>query len=131
MSRSYIAGGNVAPSVFVTPDTSVVGGQVVQAGAGDKVFGISQPGTRQAPLAGLDDGFCAIAGQGLMVLDAKDVGWLQIGGTVTFGDFLKPTTGGVGVTTTSDGDFYGARALESGVSGDLINVEVMFGFHTQ
>ncbi len=131
MSRSYIAGGNIAPSVFVTPDTSVVGGQVLQATSGDKIIGISQPGTRQAPLPGLDDGYCAIATQGLVVYDIKDVAWLQIGGTVTFGDFLKPTTGGVGISTTSDGDYYGARALESGVSGDLIQVEVMFGFHTQ
>ena|SRR5579859_2244988 len=130
MSRSYIAGGNIAPSVFVTPDTTVPGGQVVQAAATDKVVGISQPGTRQAPLPGLDDGYCAIATQGLVVYDENDVCWLQIGGTVTVGDFLKPTTGGVGITTTTDGDFYGARALESGVSGDLINVEVRFGFHT-
>ena len=47
---------------------------------------------------------------------------LTLGGTVTAGAKLTATTGGVAIATTTDTDNYGAIALKSGVSGDVIEV---------
>lgn len=52
---------------------------------------------------------------------------LKIGGNVTAGDKITTTTGGVGITTITDRNNYGAIALESGASGDEIRVLVIQG----
>lgn len=52
---------------------------------------------------------------------------LKLGGTVTAGQFLKPTTGGKAVAATSDHDVYGAFALDDGVDGDTILALVCHG----
>lgn len=51
---------------------------------------------------------------------------LKLGGTVARGDFLKPNASSLGIAATA-GDKYGARAMASGVSGDVIPVEVVYG----
>lgn len=52
---------------------------------------------------------------------------LKLGGNVTQGDFLKPTTGGAAVTADTDKDKYGAIALEDGETGDFVLAQVVFG----
>lgn len=123
-SYTRVANGNISPCRFVTQDTSNVG-KVTQATAGQQVYGISQEGTRRVPGdIGLDDGFCAIAGENLNIYGppAKDV-LLKLGGTVTIGDRLKSDGSGQGVSTTTPADEVGAIALQSGVSGDLVRVQ--------
>lgn len=122
---SMKSGGNISPSRFVKQDTSA-DNQVTQAGAGDKIFGISQAGVRRTPYSSLDDGYCAISGEDVEVFGiAEKAVLLEIGGTVTRGDRLKSDANGKGVTTTSTGDEIGAVALVSGTSGMLIPVEVI------
>lgn len=129
MSRSFMPSGNITPSRFVKIDTSKAGGYVLQAGAGDVVIGIAQPGTRQAPFPGLDDGYAGIADVNIIeVHTEQDHCWVEAGGTITNGDLLKSGSGGVAVTAASDGDYYGARALQSGTSGQLIECIVETGF---
>jgi len=130
-SYSKVADGNIAPSRFVT-FTGAGQDRVVQAtagagSAGDPIYGISQPGPRNTPLAPLDDGFCAIKDETLMIYGApnKDV-ILELGGTVAQGDKLKSNASGQGITTTTTADNIGAIAEEAGVSGDLIRVQVIF-----
>lgn len=125
MSRSYMCSGSVAPSRFVKQDTASPG-FVNAAGAGEKPVGISQPGTRQPPLSGLDDGYAGVSGVNLIeVAEAEDECWLETGGAVTNGDYLKPSTNGVGITASSADEIYGAIALESATaSGQLIRVRV-------
>lgn len=127
MSRSYLCNGNVTPSRFVKLDTSTAGGYVLQAGATDKPIGVSQSGTRQPPIEGLDDGYAGVQNVNTIeVLESEDEGYLEIGAAVTLGDYLKPSTGGVGITASSDADIYGAIALQSGTaSGQLIRVRVL------
>lgn len=122
---SRVANGNITPSSFVKLDTTTEG-RVLQCGAGNKIYGIAQPGTRMTPLAGLDDGNAAIAGENLMIYGPpeKDV-MLTLGGTVTRGDSLKSDGSGFGITTTSTGDWIGAIALDSGVANDIIPVQVI------
>jgi hypothetical protein len=53
--------------------------------------------------------------------------YLELGGTVAFGDTLTSDSSGKGITTVTDANFYGARALSSGVAGQLIKVQVITG----
>lgn len=62
---------------------------------------------------------------GAIALDG--VTQLELGGTVTQGQFLMPDSNGKGVTAT-DGNYYGALALENGVSGDYISVKIARGY---
>lgn len=126
--------GLINPSSFVKLDTASAGGRVIQAGAGDKMFGIAQPGTRSAPFSTLDDGYAARNDSGqndtVMVYTSPDKEvYLQIGtGGCNVDDFLKSSTLGVGVATTSTGDWVGARAKQSGIAGDLVSVDVFEPF---
>lgn len=54
-------------------------------------------------------------------------GKLKLGGTVARGDYLKSDANGFGVVASADKDKYGAKAMASGVSGDVIPVEVIHG----
>jgi hypothetical protein len=120
---SMKSNGSIAPCRFVKQDTSY-DNRVAQAGAGEKVFGVSQQGTRRTPYGALDDGYAAIAGEDISVYGAHEVCMLELGGTVTRGDRLKADSDGKGVATSTDHDEYGAVARVSGVSGQLIPVEV-------
>jgi len=120
---SMTANGNIAPSRFVISDTSA-DGKVTQAGAGGRVIGVSQQGTRRTPYSSLDDGYAAIAGEDLMVYTQGAECWLELGGTVANGDRLKSDANGKGVATTTDRDEWGAVAMQAGASGKLIKVRV-------
>ena len=126
-SGTKVANGNIAPSRFVKQDTTAgVKDRVLQAGAGDIIYGVSGKGVRNAPWSALDDGYIAIAGENVMcyVFPEKDC-VLELGGTVTQGDRLKSDSSGKGVVTTTTGQEVGARAEQSGASGDLIRVTLI------
>lgn len=123
-SMTKVANGNISPSRFVKQDTTTgVKDRVLQCGAGDRVYGISGPGVRNAPWSELDDGYHAIAGENCFIygFPEKDV-LLELGGTVVAGDLLKADADGKGVVTTTSGQEVGARAEMAGASGDLIRV---------
>ncbi len=87
-------------------------------------------GVRNAPYSTLDDGYVAIDGEPVVIFDKPGtICKLSIGNTVTRGDLLKPSTDGIGIPVASDKDGYGARALQSGVSGDEIEVQIEKGFY--
>jgi len=131
MSMSLLCNGNVSPSRLVKLDTTQVGGYVIQCVGSDRPIGVAQEGTRQAPLSGLDDGYVGIAGVNeIVVYTTNDVCWIEIGGAVTTGDYLKPNSSGQGVTSSSSGDQYGAIALESGTAaGQYVKCRVAIGYH--
>lgn len=54
-------------------------------------------------------------------------GKAKLGGSVSMGDLLAPTTDGTLIATTTAGDTYIARAMENGVQNDVIAVEVVSG----
>ena len=125
-SHSKVANGDIAPSRFVSLDTTA-DGKVIQSTAGLQVYGISQPSTDSPPWGALDTGLAAVAGGNVLVYGLGDKCMLEIGGTVTRGDRLKATTGGKGLTTTTNLDEYGAIAQASGTSGQLIEVLLVLG----
>lgn len=128
-----MANGNIKPCRFTKWDTTA-DGKVLQAGAGDKISGVSQKGTRLPPLADgiitFDDGYAAIAGDPIMIYrPGGQYGFeilLVLGGTVTRGDRLKSDSDGRGVMTTTNLDEVGAIALRSGVLNEAVQVELIF-----
>jgi hypothetical protein len=132
MSLSFVANGNINPSRFVKIDTTADGKVLICAAASDPIIGISQKGVHNTPLTiggqSLDDGYAATAGQNLVVYIPPDRTDIEVGAAVTRGDRLISDGSGRGITTTVDGDFYGAIALASATAaGQLIPVEVFCG----
>ncbi len=127
-SVSVVAGGNISPNCFVKLSTTA-DRTVLMAGAGDRIFGVSQQFHRFPPWEGLDDGYIAIANESCSVwtMDTNTEALVQCGGTVTQGDYVKSDGSGHAVTAGSDGDEFGGQALESGVSGTLIKVLLKSG----
>lgn len=127
MILSKKANGNITMSRFVKIDTSG-DNLVAQAGAGDKVCGISQAGSRRTPYSSLDDGYAAIAGEDLQVFGDNEECWLEAGATIAAGDRLKSDASGKGTPVASNNDEYGAIAINAGTSGLLIRVlSIPFG----
>ena len=124
-SYSKTANGNIAPSRFVILDTTNFG-NVTQCALNGIPYGVSQPGTRNAPYPGLDDGYAAIAGDHLFIYGPpdKDI-MLELGGTVAIGDHLESDSSGRGVTTTTTGQWIGAIAQAPGTIGQLIPVQLV------
>ena len=124
MRATKVADGNITPSSFVV-FTTAVGRVILATGTTVPLWGISFPGQRQAPWAPLQDGFVAVQGENCGVYGpGENEVLLQIGGTVSQGDYLTSDGSGHGVTTTSTGAFVGAEALQPGKSGDIISVRV-------
>lgn len=120
-----VAGGNISPSRFVRLSTAA-DNTYLQAGAGEKIVGVSQKGTRRAPYGSLDDGYAAIAGENILVFAQGMTCGLELGGTVAAGDRLKADADGKGVAAGT-GEEYGAIAPQAGTSGDVIEVQVDLG----
>lgn len=123
-SASKVANGDIKPYRFVKLTTT--DGRVLVCGAGDQIYGVSQAGTHRTPLQGLDDGFAASSGENLNIWipPEKEV-LLLLGGTVVQGDHLKSDADGAGVVTTSAQDEIGAIASFSGVSGQIVPVQII------
>ncbi len=125
-SFSKVANGNIPPCRFVKLDTSAAD-KVLVCGAGESPYGVSGPGVRNVPGdIGLDDGYHAIAGHNCLVFGPpeKDV-LLEAGGTITIGALLKSGAAGVAVATVTNLDIVGAIAMQAGVAGDLIRVQLI------
>lgn len=127
MSRnSFVAGGNILPARFVKLSAT---GKVTQAVAGENVYGVSQPGTRNAPLTGLDDGYAAIAGENVKcftAMDPEESPWLEVDAAYPVGTLLKPSTNGIGTATTTNLDIVGAIQLEASTAANqLVQVRVV------
>lgn len=123
------AGGNISPSRFVMFDTSndFTG---LQATANARTIGVSQRGTRNAPISDVaDSGYAAISGDTIQLYGPGDNGvLLELGDTVVRGGLLKADANGKGVPIATTGTTIqqiGARALQSGSSGERIQVEII------
>lgn len=119
-SVTYVASGNIAPSRFVAMNGGAAY-RVNQAAAADSVVGISGQGKET-----FDSSYHATDGRPCRVFGIGEVALLELGGTVTAGDYLAPDADGKGVRVTSfSSDALGARALRGGASGDLIHARVV------
>lgn len=125
---SFVADGNITPCTFVKLNTAATAGHVLQAGAGDTPYGVSSQSDDQPPLAALDSGNAAVAGETLRVYtgaDPEDEPYMQVDAAYNVGTQLKPNSSGVGTTVTSATDVWGAIMLEpSTAANQLVRVSV-------
>ena len=123
-----VAAGNITPMSFLVQTTTADNKYQLASGTSVPIVGISGKGTRYPPYATLDDGYIAVAGENFQIFMPPDrEAELQLGGTVAAGDLLTSDGSGFGITTTTTAQQIGARALQAGVSGQIITVYPMFG----
>lgn len=121
-----LATATIYPSRFVTQSTTDF--QFTQSTTGDLPIGISQEWTHDAPIPSAATG-AAAAGQELSVYGLGQICFLMCGTGVTSGDFLKPDTNGKALVATVGTDKFGAQAVASGASGELVRVIVTQSGH--
>lgn len=114
--QNYVAGGALKGNRFVKADSTA--GQVVAAGEGDTPFGITD---RVGSPPTVTDEVAAVEGDRVDVVHLG-ITDLELGGTVSFGGLIEPSTDGVGVAL--DTGTAGAVALEDGDAEDIIRVLV-------
>lgn len=107
-----IAGGDITEKRFVKLNGT--DNTVVQAGAGEHVFGVAGQGTRNAPYSTLNDGFIAISGEPVKVFGTGEICPLVVGAAVNAGDRLKSDANGKGIPVAAALDEFGAVALQDG-----------------
>jgi len=123
-----VAGGDINTSRFVKISTAA-NKTLLEAGASERCFGISQEGTALAPIPSAS-GLAAVAGNPIHVYIPGQFCLLKIGsGGCVAGDQLAPGTDGKGVINTTDKRWTGAIALETASEDELALVYVMAGFN--
>jgi hypothetical protein len=123
---TLVATGNISQCRFVKVATSA-DETCTQAVANEITVGITSDGTRNAPGTLADDGFIAIAGEQTPIFGTGRKCLLELGGTIVRGDRLKSDANGKGVAALTTGTTVqevGARALQSGISGQRVLVLV-------
>lgn len=121
---SFIAGGNIGSSRFVSiqPGES---NAILQSVAGQHAIGISQEGSREAPipgagvLAALEGEICDVYGLG----DSCEV---EAAATIAAGDYIKPDANGKAVVALA-GDRYSAIARVDAATNTRVKVVIRDG----
>jgi hypothetical protein len=116
------SGGNINPSRIVKISTAADNTVLISASATSPNIGVAQQGTRRAPGTGDDDGYAAIATENIGIYSAgSGSAPVEVGGTVTRGDFLTSDSAGKAIATTTEGDVGIGWGLQSGVAADILN----------
>lgn len=126
LNPNFIAGGDIRPCRFVKGGAADL--TVLEADANEAVIGISQEGTKAAPIPSAST-LAAAAGENIGVHGLGEVCLLTLGsgGATRFG-YLKSDADGNGVaiaTTGTTAQMVGAIALQSGLEGEKIRVQVL------
>lgn len=125
MRHSLVAAGDIGKSRFVTLDTSN-DFRVDESNANEMPFGISQEFANDAPSTASASSEAATSGETIGIYGQGEECFLECGTTITRGDILRPDADGKALVTAA-GQKYGAFALESGTSSELIRVVVNSG----
>lgn len=129
-SFSFVASGNITKSRFIA---QVGGGYPFTArpitSTTDLPVGVSSESSYNDPgVAGYYGATTFPAGvdtYSFRVYQAPETCLLELGGTVSAGQYIKTDNVGRGVVATATTDNVYARALEDGVSGDYIRVNLV------
>jgi hypothetical protein len=122
--RSYVARGDIAPSVFVK-QLAGTDHSVVQAAAGNEVIGISHEGTRDAPVDGVTP-LAAKTGESVRIYVEGEPCEIVAAAAIQAGDHLKPDANGKAVVAAA-GELYGAVAAAGAAIGERAKVTVRRG----
>lgn len=125
---NLIAGDSIYPSRFVKPSTAA-DFEVLAGTDNAQCLGISQDGTNYAPLSDQTvSAYAATVGQNIEIYGDGDTCLLEAGATITRGDRLSSDSVGRGTKIETTGTVIqqiGALALQSGIVGDLVRVQVI------
>ena len=126
------ATGNIAPCRIVRVDTSIDDGcvqAVLASTTAHTLLGISGEDRLTIPYIGSHYHATATEGQNMCKIHGEGSRGvlLDIGGTVSPGDRLRPDANGKGIAATADQQRFAAIAEESGVDGEQIRVHVVIG----
>jgi hypothetical protein len=122
--QSGISNGTISVCRFVKKVGST-SRRIAQAGAGERVCGVSQMAARRdSYVDSTDPPRAAIAGEPCGYFDDNEECRLRISTAVNVDDLLKSDANGMGTPALSDQDDVGAVALEHGSAGDTIRVKV-------
>ena len=123
---SFVAAGTIPPARIVKIDPTTPRGVVVATAGTSAVIGVSQEGQLGAPgVAGSDTAVAANTTYPAIQIISLGVALVQAGGTVTNGDPIEASTGGVGITATGSGQHYiVGTALQSATTGAWFQVWV-------
>lgn len=108
---------------FKSDTASIAIGSVVKAGSDKSHVAKASAATDKA--IGIAQSLVEAAEQAVEVAMVGGGAKALLGGTVSFGDFLASDSNGALVATTTANNKVIAQAMEDGVSGDLIAVEVV------
>lgn len=122
-SPSFIARGDIAPSIFVKQNGTDHG--IVAAGAGDEAVGVSHEGTREAPIEGITP-LAAKSGESCQVYTEEWPCEVVAAATIVAGNKLKPDANGHAIVAVA-GDHYSAIARAGAASGEMCKVTVRNG----
>lgn len=124
---NFVAGGDINPSRFVKMN-SADDNQVLECDANERAIGVSQEGTKAAPVSGAST-LAAADGDPIHVYTPGEhrTCLLQYGGSITRGGRIKSDADGKGVAVDTSGEVQnvGAIALESGSDGEKHRVELV------
>jgi hypothetical protein len=122
-----VAGGNIGIARFVKQSTAAPF-RVLQAGANERVTGISQLGQKYAPIPSNTNYYAAEAADNLAVYGEDEECLLLIGsGGVTQGALIKSDADGKGVlalTTGTTAQEIGAEAMQTASENEYARVKV-------
>lgn len=120
-----VAGGDIRPARFIKL-SGAADYTALESDANERVFGISIDAAQDAPIPSADAD-AADDGDQFRYFSIGDECLLELGGTVAAADLLKSDADGKGVVIATTGTTIqniGARAIEAGVSGEKIRVQV-------
>ena len=126
-SSPWTAGGTIRPSRFIKADSSAPK-TALEADANERIIGVSQLGTRDAPGtngAGTD---AASSGEEFQAFGLGDVCLIELGGTVTASAQVKSDAEGCAVAAATTGttlQWVGGVALQGGVAGEKVLIQIM------
>lgn len=125
---SWVAGGTIAPSVFVRQTSTAF--TIVQATSGEALLGVMQEGQRNAPgITGSDSAIAALVGDAgtFNIYNPGDRCRVKVIAAVNPGVALKASTGGLGISHTTGTANIGGFTLTAGNAGDLVEILVYTG----
>lgn len=126
---NFIAGGDIAPSIFVKLSGSR-DKEVVACVADDEAIGVSHEGTREAPITGITP-LAAKDDEPVMVYTEGIQCEIVAAGTISPGDKLVPDASGhasaLAAGSAASGDTFSAIAVSSAADGERVKAIVRRG----
>lgn len=122
-----IAGGNISPSTFVKVSTAA-NKTCLQAGANERVVGVSQVGVKDPPGVSGASAYAAVAGDTVQLFGKDDICPVLVGsGGVTRGANVKSDASGAAVLSATTGttmQWVAGEALETASEGEYALIQI-------